>query len=69
MSSNLTHNTQSNNEASEKYKLLIDHIPLCIHEINRDFRISFMSEAGLKMLGLGKCRCRIRKRLFIFCAP
>ena len=36
----------------ERFRLLVDHAPVCIHEIGLDGRISAMNPAGLAMMGL-----------------
>lgn len=37
-------------ESEERYRALVDHAPVCIHEIDRDGRILSMNRAGLRMI-------------------
>lgn len=43
---------QALRESEERSRLLIEHAPYCIHEIDSDGRICSMNPAGLRMIGL-----------------
>lgn len=40
--------------SEEKYRTLVEHAPLCIHEIDRDGKILSMNPAGLELMELEK---------------
>jgi len=39
-------------ESRERYRMLFDNSPICIHEIDMDGRIASMNKSGLAMMGL-----------------
>jgi PAS domain S-box-containing protein len=47
-------NQQSNQLLNSRYQELIEHAPVCIHEIDRQGKLVKMNPAGLEMLGLSQ---------------
>jgi PAS domain S-box-containing protein len=35
----------------EEFELLLDHLPVCVHRIDRRGKLSSMNAAGLRMMG------------------
>ena len=54
---------QALEDSEEQYRNLVHHSPYCIHEINRDGKLTSMNPAGLQMMGV-KDEAEIKEALY-----